>query len=260
MNTEHSDKEDVAPARGRNNVTPARVRKNSSPRIQRRARVGQADRLKLIIADPDPLARSVVRESVKIADGFVLAAEATDGVEALELASHYRPDLLLMEVGLPRIDGVSACREIVERSPTVRVVMFSVPQPHHVQVAALRAGASGFLSKNSPIDATLRALRSVASGDAGISRSLTMHLIEFVRQVPPGGVGMRPVRSNLTSREWEVLDLVCSGATTREIADRLFLSEGTIYTHTKSIMRKLGVKSRDDAIAAAARLRQPADQ
>jgi DNA-binding NarL/FixJ family response regulator len=176
-------------------------------------------------------------------------------VEAFELAVHYRPELVLMEVGLPRIDGIAACREIVANAPGVRVVMFSVPQPRQVQLDALRAGASGFLSKNSSVESTMRALRSVARGDAAISRSLTMSLIELVRRTPLDWSGIRPVKSRLTAREWEVLDLLCSGATTAHIAQTLFLSEATVHSHNKNIFRKLGVHSRQEAVAAATHLR-----
>ena len=120
------------------------------------------ERLRVILADPDPLARRAIRDSLRTEGGFVVSAEAKDGLEAIELAVHYRPDLVLMEIALPGVDGISACREITTRAPTVRVVMFSVPQDREVEVRALRAGASGFLSKNSSIESIARALRSVA--------------------------------------------------------------------------------------------------
>jgi DNA-binding NarL/FixJ family response regulator len=211
----------------------------------------------LIIADGDPLARRAIRDWLTAAaEEFVVVAEAADGVEAIELAVHYRPELLLTEVSLPRIDGIAACRKIVGQAPGVRVVMFSVGQPRHIEVEALRAGASGFLSKDSSLDATVRALRAVAHGDAAISRSLTMALIELIRRVPLDGSGVRPVKSKLTAREWEVLDLLCSGATNGHIAETLFLSQATVQSHTKNIFRKLGVHSRREAVAVAARLRQ----
>ena len=215
------------------------------------------DRLRVILADPDPLARRAIRDSLRADVGFVVSAEAKDGLEAVELAVHYRPDLVLMEVALPAVDGISACREITSRAPEVRVVMFSVPQDDDVQIRALRAGASGFLSKNSSIQSLARALRSVANGEAAVTRSLTSHLVDLLRSTAENGAGMRPVKSPLTTREWEVLDLICSGDSTREISAKLFLSEDTVYSHTKSILRKLGVHSRSDAVAMAAQLRRP---
>ena len=215
------------------------------------------DRLRVILADPDPLARRAIRDSLRTEGGFLVAAEAKDGLEAVELAVHYRPDVVLMEIALPGVDGISACRDITTRAPTVRVVMFSVPQHRDVELRALRAGASGFLSKNSSIESLARALRSVADGEAAVTRSLTSHLVDLLRSTAENGTGMRPVKSPLTTREWEVLDLICSGDSTREISSKLFLSEDTVYSHTKSILRKLGVHSRTDAVAMAAQMRRP---
>lgn len=218
----------------------------------------KTERIRLIVADADPLARRVMRDSLQESDGFVVAAEAKDGTEAVELATHYKPELVLTEVRLPCIDGIEACRRIVERAPQVRVVIFSVNQGRDVEMCALRAGASGFLCKDSSIESITRALRAVARGEAAISRHLTMHLIEMTRHTSENGIGLRPVKSTLTSREWEVLDLMCAGAATREIADALFLSEDTVYSHSKSILRKLEVHSRGEAVIAAERLRCPA--
>jgi DNA-binding NarL/FixJ family response regulator len=215
-------------------------------------------RLRLIVADPDPLARRVIRDSLRASGQFVVAAEAKDGTEAVELAIHYKPELVLMEIRLPCIDGIEACRRIVAKAPQVSVVMFSVDQDREIEMQALRAGAAGFLGKDSSIESIVRALRAVARGEAAVSRHLTMRLIEMMRRTSENGIGLRPVKSSLTSREWEVLDLICMGAATREIADSLFLSEDTVYSHSKSILRKLGVHSRAEAVVAAEQLRSPA--
>src|SRR5580658_10449307 len=101
----------------------------------------ELERLRIIVADPDPLARRAIRDSLQLDGAFVISAEAKDGLEAVELAVHYRPDLMLMEVALPTLDGVAACREVRTRAPEVRVVMFSVPQSREIEIRALRAGA-----------------------------------------------------------------------------------------------------------------------
>jgi two-component system, NarL family, response regulator LiaR len=214
--------------------------------------------MRLIVADPDPLARRVIRDSLGASEGIVVVAEAKDGVELVELATHYKPELVLAEIGLPSIDGIEACRRILVKAPRVRVVIFTVNQDRDMQIRALRAGASGVLSKDTSIDSVIRALRGVAGGEAAVSRQLTMHLVEMMRRTSESGTGLRPVKSVLTSREWEVLDLICGGASTREVADSLFLSEDTVYSHTKSILRKLGVHSRAEAVIAAAELRRAA--
>ena len=247
-------REDNRQAEGGGVTSDLEARTVRNPANGRRPSV---ERLRLIIADPDPLARRAIRDSLRVDEGFIVLAEAKNGVEAIELAVHYRPDLVLTEVALPGIDGLGACREISARAPEVRVVMFSVPQSQDVQIRALRAGASGFLSKNAPIESVARALRSVADGETAVTRALTSHLVDLLRSTTENGIGMRPVKSPLTTREWEVLDLICAGDSTREISAKLFLSEDTVYSHTKSILRKLGVHSRTDAVALAAQLRQP---
>ncbi len=254
MTDRREDEQEIGTARG----VDAAVRENLGA-FRAAANGSQAElaRLRIIIADPDPLARRAIRDSLQEDGGFIVSAEAKDGIEAVELAVHYRPELVLMEVALPALDGISACRDITTRATDVRVVMFSVPQDRDVEIRALRAGASGFLSKNSSIESVARALRSVAGGEAAVTRALTSHLVELMRSTAENGIGMRPVKSPLTTREWEVLDLICAGESTREISARLFLSEDTVYSHTKSILRKLGVHSRVDAVAMAAQLRRP---
>jgi two-component system, NarL family, response regulator LiaR len=215
------------------------------------------DTIHVVIADSDPLARRVVRDALQDRTGFVIPAEASSGHEAVELTLHYRPDVTLMETSLPGLDGLEATRRIREEAPEVRVLILSRDDHEDVQLEALQAGAAGFVSKDVPIETVSRVVHCVVRGEAAISRKVTMKLLERLRRLPEGGVGMRPVRSPLTEREWEVLDLLCQGKNTRGIAEALVLCEETVYSHSKNVLRKLNVHSREEAIEAAAQLRRP---
>lgn len=210
--------------------------------------------LRVIVADDDAIARRVVKESLQTS-GVTVIAEAADGREAVELALHYRPDAVLMDIVMPGFDGLEATRRIVEKAPEVHVVILTVSEDPELGILGLRAGACGFLNKDVDIDALPRILRGTCSGEAAISRELTMTLIERFRTLRQDGLGMRPVRSPLTAREWEVLDLLCAGASTEGIADALVLSTETVRSHVKNLLRKLGVSSRAEAVDMAGRIR-----
>jgi two-component system, NarL family, response regulator LiaR len=234
--------------------------------IRRNARPGEGcpgmakvriSRIHLVIGDPDPISQRVIRDALQDQAGFVIAAVASSGREVVELSRHYRPDVTLMEASLPGLDGLTATRRIRDEAPEVRVLIFSRNEAEETQLKALRAGASGFLSKNVPLDTVARAVRSVVRGESAFSRKVTMQLIERLRELPEGGTGMRPVQSPLTEREWEILDYFCQGKDTKEIAETLVLSEETIYSHSKNVLRKLNVHSRREAVEAAQRMRVP---
>jgi DNA-binding NarL/FixJ family response regulator len=210
--------------------------------------------IRSVLADADPLARRSIRDALQ-RDGIVVVAEATSGREAVELASFYRPDVVVLDAGVPELDGVEATRTIHDRSPDTCVLLLATAPDDAQALRALRAGASGYLAKDLDPTVLPRVLRGALDGEAAISRHLTMALVESYRRAPRGGAGLRPVRSTLTDREWEVLDLLSAGAGTEDIARSLVLSTETVRSHLKNLYRKLGVRSREEAVEAARRLR-----
>jgi DNA-binding NarL/FixJ family response regulator len=210
--------------------------------------------LRVIVADDDPLARRVVRDALE-AGGIVVIAEAATGREAVELSLYYKPDVVLMDLVMPDGDGIQATRRILARLPQLEVVILTSSDDDDVGLAGLRAGASGFLNKRAGVESLPRALRGAVAGEAVVSRRLTMRLVDSMRRTRPDGAGIRPVRSPLTPREWEVLDLLCAGQSTDDIADALVLSSETVRSHIKNLLRKLGVNSRQAAVEEARRMR-----
>ena len=211
--------------------------------------------LRVIVADDDPLARRVVRGALQEA-GIVVVAEAGTGGQAVELTLFYQPDVVLMDVVMPELDGIAALRNILKTRPD-QIVILLTSADDEIGMVGLQSGAYGYLNKDLNIDALPRTVMGAVAGEPAISRSMSALLLEELRRrAPVGNNGMRPVRSQLTSREWEVLDLLCERKTTDAIARELFLSPETVRSHVKAIYRKLGVNSRDAAIEAAADLRQ----
>jgi DNA-binding NarL/FixJ family response regulator len=210
--------------------------------------------LRVIIADDDAFARRVIKGALQ-AVGVTVVAEATDGDEAVQLSLHYRPDVVVMDAVMPGLDGILATRRILRANPDQLVVVLTGGGDDELGLLALRAGAVGFLSKDADVDALPRALEAVHKGEAAVSREMTRRLIERFRAAPDGSPGLRPIKSPLTAREWEVIDLLKPGHSPDEVAQTLVLSLETVRSHVKNIMRKLEVHSRADAVAAAERLR-----
>ncbi|HEV8152378.1 MAG TPA: response regulator transcription factor [Solirubrobacteraceae bacterium] len=210
--------------------------------------------LRVIIGDGDRDSRRAMRDRLQ-EGGVTVIAEAATGRETLELSVFYKPDVVLVETLLPDSDGVTVTRELCARIPGTAVVLLSETEDPELGLMALRAGAQGFLGRDLGLNSLPRALRAAHHGEAVISRRLTMRIIDGMRRVREDGAGLRPVRNRLTSREWEVLDLLCEQLSTDEIADTLVLSPETVRSHIKNLLRKLGVRSRREAVEQARRLR-----
>jgi NarL family two-component system response regulator LiaR len=210
--------------------------------------------LRVVVADDDPFARRLIKGAL-VGAGMSVVGEAANGREAVELGLYLRPDVIVMDVVMPSLDGILATRKIVKANPEQLVVVLTGAGEEEFGLLALRAGAVGFLSKDVDIGALPRALIGARAGEGAISREMTRRLIASFRETPDGAPGLRPIRSALTAREWEVLELLESGSSTDGVADTLVLSYETVRSHVKNILRKLEVHSRAEAVAAARKLR-----
>jgi two-component system, NarL family, response regulator LiaR len=213
--------------------------------------------VRVLICDQDPLVRRVVRDALA-GHSITVVAEAGDGREAVELASRHQPDVVLTDLVLPELDGPTAIRRIVSASPLVRVVVLTAAKDAETGITALKAGASGYVTKDVDLSTLPRIVAAVASGEPAVSRAFVSVLIDRLRAAPEGNAGLRPVRSPLTPREWEVLDLLCAGFSVDEVTDVLVLSSETTRSHLQRAMRKLGVHSRGAALEAVRELRASA--
>lgn len=205
---------------------------------------------RVVVVDDDERLRSELRAALQDA-GLTVIAEADNGRDAIDLAAHFRPDVMIMDIVMANIDGLSATREIVARAPSVRILLLTASDDVELGMVGLRAGAAGHQVKGVPVAQIVDAVARMAAGEPVAGPQLTWRLIESLRALPVGGQGVRPVRSKLTPREWEVLDLLCAGLSVDQIADELVLARDTVRTHVKRLLRKLGAHSQAEAISIA---------
>jgi DNA-binding NarL/FixJ family response regulator len=204
--------------------------------------------MRVLIADDHAVARAGVRESVTDDPGFEVCAEASNAQDAIELALSELPDLCLLDVHMPG-EGIRAASEITAALPDCAVVMLTVSRNDSDLFHSLRAGAAGYLLKDTDPGRLPNALRGVMAGEAAVPRALVARLIHEFRERGTrrlSTVGGRGVE--LTSREWEVLDLMAEGLTTAQIGERLFVSPVTVRRHISSIVEKLGAPDRSAAV------------
>jgi two-component system, NarL family, response regulator LiaR len=205
---------------------------------------------RVVVVDDDDQLRGRLKAALQDA-GLTVIAEADNGRDAIELAAHYKPDVMIMDIVMANIDGLSATRQIVARAPSVRILLLTGSDDVDLGMVGLRAGAAGHQVKGVPPEEVVAAVRRMAAGEPVVGPELTWRLIDSLRQLPVGGQGVRPVRSKLTPREWEVLDLLCAGRTVDQISDDLVLARDTVRTHVKRVLRKLGAHSQAEAISIA---------
>lgn len=206
--------------------------------------------LRVVVADDEPLVRQGLRMVLELEPGLEIVAEACDGVEAVALAKQHRPDLVLLDIRMPQLDGIEATRRICADPGLAgtRAVVLTTFADDALLVAAVRAGSNGYLLKSMPPEDIRAAVRAAVSGQTPVAPRLVARLLrEYAeRQVPRS-----PELGRLTERETDVLREIASGFSNAEIATRLFVSEGTVKTHVAGILRKLGVRDRTQAAVAA---------
>ena len=219
---------------------------------------GGDERLRVLIADHDGLARRMLHNALQETGGITMLPAAGNAREALELARYYHPTGLIIDTALPPAGCVELIGEVQQVASETRILTVSAgvsADEDEIALAALRAGAVGHLNKDADPGYLARLVtRALAEGEAIVPQRLVMPLLGMLREVPD--TGWRPLHSRLTTREWQIVELLGDGATTERIAEHLVVSPTTVYSHVKSIMRKLGVHSRRDVITAARRLRR----
>jgi DNA-binding NarL/FixJ family response regulator len=214
--------------------------------------------LRLLIVDDHPLTRDALA-SLLAQHGFEVVGQASDGTEAISLAAELAPDVVLLDLSMPGLDGLDALPRLREAAPRCEVVVLTADGTEENLLAAIRGGAAGYLLKSEPPERIVEFLRGVGRGEAALSGAIARRLLEQVREgAGTGGGGGVPdsIAATLSAREVEVLLLLDERLDTDEIAKRLFISEHTVRSHVKSVLAKLGVSSRREAIEALAAARR----
>jgi DNA-binding NarL/FixJ family response regulator len=206
---------------------------------------------RVLICDDQALVRSGFRMILEARPDLEVVGEAEDGLEAVELAGRLDPDVILMDVRMPRLDGVEATRRLVGSGSRARVIVLTTYDLDEVVYEAIRAGASGFLLKDVQPAQLVDAIRVVAAGDALLSPSITRRLLDRFAQTLPDRRPPPASLASLTEREVEVLRLLASGLSNAELAAQLFVSEATVKTHVGRVLAKLGLRDRVQAVVYA---------
>lgn len=208
--------------------------------------------IRVALVDDQAMVRAGFRMILETEPDITVVGEAGDGREAVDLVSRAAPDVVLMDVRMPHMDGIEATRRIVGSGGAARVLMLTTFDLDDYVYSALRAGASGFLLKDAPAEQLVNAVRVVADGDALLAPSVTRLLIDEVSRRPtvdPAAVA--PGLADLTDREREVMRLMARGLSNAEIADSLYLGEATVKTHVGRVLTKLGLRDRVQAVVVA---------
>jgi DNA-binding NarL/FixJ family response regulator len=209
-----------------------------------------SERVRVVLVDDDDLMRAGLRSMLSSDDAIDVVGDAGDGREAIEEIRRLQPDVVLMDIRMPNVDGISATREVLSAFPEVKVVVLTTFEQDDYIFDSLNAGASGFLLKRTKPEELIDAIHTVAEGDALLSPSVTRRVVDRMAVQPvPVSAGRR--LDQLTPRELEVLELVAQGLSNREIAEAFFIEESTVKTHVKRVLMKLQLRDRVQAVILA---------
>ncbi len=199
----------------------------------------------VLTADDQPLMRSALRMCLAAEPDFELLGEATDGMEAVELAARLRPDVTLVDIRMPRLDGIAVTRRITTGAQATKVLVLTTFDLDDYIVDALRAGASGFMLKDAAADEIARAVRVIAAGEALLAPNVTRRLLDrFAHRLPGTRLERPQILERLTNRELEVLELVARGHSNAEIGGALNVADSSVKTHVSHVLAKLGMVDR----------------
>jgi DNA-binding NarL/FixJ family response regulator len=236
-------------------VTPKRMGQgDESDQGEGAAHAGRPERLRVLVADDHALFRRGLQMVLEAEPDIDLVGEASDGVEAIERSQELMPDVILMDVRMPKRSGIEAASQIKDLLPHVKILMLTISDEEADLYDAIKAGASGYLLKEIPIDEVADAIRSVWAGQSRISPSMASKLLnEFAAMSKGTGDRSQVPAPRLTDREMEVLRLVAKGMNNRDIAKELYISENTVKNHIRNILEKLHLHSRMEAVVYAVR-------
>ena len=215
---------------------------------------GQPESIRVLLVDDHALFRRGLRVTLDLEPDMVVVGESEDGAEALQRAGETLPDIVLMDVKMPRRGGIEACTAIKATVPSTKIVMLTMSDDEADLYEAIRAGASGYLLKDLPVDEVASSIRAVHGGQSLISPPLAAKLLtEFAAMAKRGDTAQTLPTPKLTAREMEVLRQVARGMNNRDIASELFISENTVKNHVRNILEKLQLHSRMEAVVYAVR-------
>lgn len=214
-----------------------------------------SENINVMLVDDQTLVREGIKSLLQLAGHITIVGEASDGIEALERIPQYQPDVVLMDIRMPRMDGIEALKSLTEQGSPVPVIILTTFDDHELVLNGIRAGARGFLLKDVSLESLVEAIETVHKGDTLIQPAVTERVLKgFTELKGDSKVDRDPVQEPLTQREIEILRLMAGGYSNKEISRAIFKSEGTIKNHVSNILAKLNVRDRTRAVLKALEL------